>query len=841
MYQSAFYDRKTNLIHLWDDTTGYEKFPYERYAYIADKSGTHITMDDVRVKRTNSWNKNAEEQGLVYEHDVPILTRVLVDRYYMSDDVSKNHRVMFLDIEVAKEGRHSTPKEAANTITAISYYLADVGYVCLLLDTIGELQSQTIDVNTTAGSKIRVNLQIFKNEKMLLTAFVSQFTRIRPTITSHWNGELYDMPYLVNRIKRELGAHVANKLSEIGIVYTEDINERDQKAVIAGVSCLDYLNLYKKFMEGERPRHTLDYISKLELGRGKISYSGSLDSLYTENVNKFIEYNVNDVELVVELDRKFNFIAIAMALCHSGCVPYEDIRWPTRYLEGAALVYCKQNNVIALTTQSDEIPTKAKGAFVKPPKVGLFNYVGSVDLQSQYPMSIISQNISPETKFGRVLDWDNEEFARNKVRTYRILPKKNRNLDKFDITKSEEEFVVDNLREWLTQNQMCISAIGVIYRMDRRGLIPSILDRWFNQRKHYKKLAAQFKDTDHSKYEYYDRRQYIQKILLNSFYGAMLETNFRFYDKENGESTTQTGFNLIHYTSKIINLYCNKITGKDEDYVVYNDTDSAYFLLMPLLESKINFATTNEDDIIREIAIHANAIEELLNNSYSTYAYRYHNLNTHNWVIKQEKIARRAFWGSAKKRYGMWVIMDEGNRCNKPIIKGFDNVRSDFPAAFREFFELGLSQILQGKNESELIDLVLDFKSKYDRINIMDILTPEGVKHISKYKTVIKGIPIHVSAALNYNKFIVNLNLSDQYPSIMDGDKIAWGYLRQNPYNFRTLGIRGYDDPVEIVEYLSKYLDTDHIFSGLISKLQSVWDDLGWHRINLSEDHQDFF
>jgi hypothetical protein len=186
------------------------------------------------------------------------------------------------------------------------------------------------------------------------------------------------MPYLVNRIKRELGAHVANKLSEIGIVYTEDINERDQKAVIAGVSCLDYLNLYKKFMEGERPRHTLDYISKLELGRGKISYSGSLDSLYTENVNKFIEYNVNDVELVVELDRKFNFIAIAMALCHSGCVPYEDIRWPTRYLEGAALVYCKQNNVIALTTQSDEIPTKAKGAFVKPPKVGLFNYVGSV-------------------------------------------------------------------------------------------------------------------------------------------------------------------------------------------------------------------------------------------------------------------------------------------------------------------------------------------------------------------------------------------------------------------------------------------------------------------------------
>ena len=841
MYNSVFYDKKSNLVHLWDDQIGYEKFQYEPYAYLIDKNGTFTTMDDAKVKRVTTWSKVAESQGLVYEHDVPILTRVLVDRYYKDDSVGKN-KVMFLDIEVAKEGKHSTAKAASNTITAISFFLKETGYVCLLLDKRGKLSSGQISVKTTGGETLNVNLQVFKNEKLMLMSFVTQFATIRPTIVSHWNGDKYDMPYLVNRIQGELGREVANRLSQIGIVYTRDIGKRDQVATIAGVSSLDYMNLYKKFSEGDRPRFNLDFIAKLELGRGKKKYVGTLDTLYESDPLGFLEYNIDDVELVVALDKKFGFIDIAVGMCHAGCVPYEDIIFPTRYLEGAALVHCKNHDIVAMRTYSDEIPTKAKGAFVRKPRPGLFRYVCSVDLQSQYPTSIISQNISPETKYGRVVDWDKEEFAKDVVRSYTIKPKIRRNIELFDFAASDSEFIVDNLRQWLTENKMCVSAIGVIYRIDKIGLIPDILTKWFAQRKEFKNLRDSYEENSEM-YGYYDRRQYIQKILLNTFYGAMLEHNFRFYDKENGESTTQTGFNLIHFTSNVINHYCRKITGMmDDDFVIYNDTDSGYFILDSVLKSEIDIQSASEDDIINRLQFHSKKIEDLLNQSYNLYALRYHNLATHKWNIKQEKIARTAFWGAAKKRYAMWVIVNEGHRCEKPMIKGFDMVKSSFPQMAREFMEELIIGILKEKTASDLNNEVINFKHRYLIGDLIDILPASSVNEISKYENVIKGVPVHVNAAKNYNSFLRYLKLDDEYPNVEDGDKMMWGYLVQNPQNFNTLAMRGYDDPEEIPSYLEKYADRNQIFeSALLSKLQTIWDDLHWGIISLNEDTQDFF
>lgn len=842
MYQNVFYNKRDNSVHIWDDDTGLESFQYEKYAYVVDKNGPFTTMDDVKVKKVKNWDKEGEKQGLVYEYDVPILTRVLVDRYYKSDEVSKNHRIMFLDIEVAKEGRYSTAKEAANTITAISYYLKEIGYVCLLLDKNGKLNSQKKLVKTTAGREIEVDLQIFRNEKMMLTAFVSQFARIRPTITSHWNGELYDMPYLVNRIKGELGNNVVSKLSEIGIVYTEPVNERDDHAIIAGVACFDYLMLYKKFSINDRPRFTLDYISKQELGRGKKKYQGTLDELYENDPDGFIEYNIDDVELVVSLDEKLDFIFAAQGLCHTGHVPYEDIIFSSRYLEGASLTYCKRNNLIAMKTIPDGNMDPAMGAFVKLPKPGLYKYIFDEDLSGMYPGNIMSLNISPETKYGRVENFNGEEFSKDVKKSYKIIPRKKvGTIESFEFSDTSD-FIVEDLRAFLQEKNLSISANGIMYSKDKIGLIPAILKKWGSDRKEYRKQAEIAKlSGDLEKYKYYDRNQYRVKILGNSFYGYLLLYGSRFNDRENGEATTQTGVQLIKQSMKVADWYYNKKLGNVEpkEYVVYSDTDSIFLPALPLIE---NADSKTDDELVQDTLKISAELQTVINKYYDKYADRFHNVSEHYWNIKQELVSRRAFWGSAKKRYAMWIINKNGLPFDEAEIKGFDVVRSSFPQAFRDFMESIIGDILHDILPDELNKKIRDFKYQYKNNELSDILLPSGVKEISKYQTATKSIPIHVNSSLNYNKLLNLFNIEGQYPIIDDGDKIMWGYLRQNPYNFNTLAIRGHDDPPEILEFMEKYTDREKIFErSLISKLQSIWDDLGWGQIALNENNDDFF
>lgn len=843
MFQNIYYDRQANRVHLWDDTEGYSSFPYKKYAYKVDPNGEFTTMDGLRVSKVSKWSQTDEEMGLMYEYDVPTTTRVLIDKYAQSDSISVNHRIMIFDIEVLKGERFHPFKDAKNVINAISYYLEQVGYVCFILDPDGRLEKGTYRVKNTAGKEITIKLFPCQSEQDLLRGFIGHWQRIRPTIVTGWNSDLFDVPYLINRINNVLGKDWSKKLSEIGIVYTDKIGSNQIKGVIAGVSCIDYMVLYKKFSEGDRARYKLDYIANLELGRGKKKYEKNLDYLYENDVEGFIEYNVDDVELIVTLDEKFDFIRVAQGLCHVGHCPYDNIYMPTMYIGGAALTECRRNGLIALTTKTDGKATKAKGAFVRAPRPGLYKYPCSVDLQSQYPTTIMTLNISPETKYGRILDWDESHFSKDVERTYTIQPKKKIGVEQFNFDQSDAPFTITNLREWMTEQHLCVSAIGVLYRIDKIGLIPSILNKWFAQRIEYKDARDKaFKNGDKDAGEHYDRLQYIQKILLNSFYGAMLEPNFRFYDKENGESTTQTGISLIKYTSKVINYVCRKITDKQNyDFIIYNDTDSAYFNLLPLVEMNHNLEKTDEEIIIAELQKYASSIEKTLNESYNVYTKKHNNLDSHRWVIKQEKIARRAFWGDKKKRYAMWVIVDEGKRVEKPMIKGFDSVRSDFPAAYRAFLEEIIIDILHDKTSDELSKKIIDFRYKCHNLDVRDIMPASSVKGISKYKAAIKSIPIHVRASMNYNRFL-SINKLIAYPEIEDNDKIIWAYLKENMYKFPVLAIKGDEDPQDVVDFLETNIDRDQIFEKrMLSKLQPFWNYLGWGQVSLVENSTDFF
>ena len=368
------------------------------------------------------------------------------------------------------------------------------------------------------------------------------------------NCDYFDTPYLYNRIKRIMGESVANRLSPIGEVFFSPYRSR---YFIAGVSYLDYLTLYKKFTYTELDNYRLDTIAFKELNRRKIEYTGNLDDLFRTDIDKFIEYNLVDVELVVGLNNKLQFIDLARGICHAGRVPYEDFVYSSKYLEGALLAYLKQRDLVAPNKPADreermnDIRENKKekflGAYVKDPIVGKYSWVYDLDLTSLYPSIIMTLNISPETKVAKVSGWDAEEYLKGRGGDYSI---------------NGEALTRDNLQRMLDENDYSISSNGVLYRQDVVGCIPDILDLWFSRRVEFRKLESQYgKAGDEEKYAFYKKRQLVQKILLNSLYGVMGLPAWRWYDVDNAVAVTSTGQTVIKNTAKMGNIRYNKEIG----------------------------------------------------------------------------------------------------------------------------------------------------------------------------------------------------------------------------------------------------------------------------------------
>lgn len=830
MYQNIFYDWYSKRIHLWDDEDGYQEFDYHKYGYVLDSDGDMVAMDGRRVKQTESWTADMEESGIMYEYDIRPEVRTLIDVYRYSDEVSKNHRIAYLDIEVAKEDEYSTPDKAENTVIAISMYDTSTReFICFLLDR---------DKKFDASQITDVKVVVCATEVQLLRKFVSHWRTVRPTIVTGWNVLGYDMIYLYNRIRHVLGDKEKNCLSPIHKVR-HYMNKRDELVFqIAGVSILDYLDLYKLFTYKELPNYTLDAVSQYELKRGKVKYDKDIDHLYETDPVKFIEYNVEDVRLVIDLDAKLDFIAIAQGICHKGHVPYEDAYYTSRYMEGACLTETKKRNIVA-TKSSYSGGGMARGAFVKLPKPGRYNWVYDLDLTSLYPSNIMSLNISPETKWGKVINWDSMKFVNETHPDYDAVM--------FSVDGVDElEIPADKFRGFLKDVGLSVSANGVLYKLDTVGLIPRLLEMWFAERKEYRKKAEEAHEQgDMATYQYYHRKQHIQKILLNSLYGVLLLPSFRFYDKDNGEAVTLTGQQLIHYTTKMANHFYNSEIGtEDIDYCLYTDTDSVFYEAMPLVQ---HWYPNHTEEEIPEMAITvANRVQDFINSAYEIYAEEFHNVSSHKWFIKQELISRRAFWGNAKKRYAMWIVRDGKKVVSTPDIKGFDSVRSNFPKLFRVFMEQVIIDILNDATPASLNDKVIQFKGGLSQYPITEIMNPTSVKELGKYAVGArgqfkKGTPIHVKSAMNYNRLLDDLKLRG-VPKIVNHDKILWTYLYDNPYTFDTIALRGYDDPIEIIEFVSRYINRDKLFDhAMENKLQSIWDDLGWGNVVMNKNFANAF
>jgi len=441
----------------------------------------------------------------------------------------------------------------------------------------------------------------------------------------------------------------------------------------------------------------------------------------------------------------------------------------------------------------------------------------------------MSLNISPETKIGRITGWNPEEFLKkDNKKTYSIIQDE----------KTLGKFTEVELKNFLEGRSISVATNGVMYRSDKDGLLPALLRKWFDERVEYRKLSKKFhEDGDIEKSEYFNRRQYLQKVLLNSLYGVIGLPTFRFYDLENATAVTETGQSLIKFTKKIANSYYNKELNNTKDYCIYVDTDSVFFSAIPIIKKRYpELDIKNEDKMSKSILNIASEVQEYLNFGYDYFAKKFCNLDKHRFEIKQELIAKSGLFVT-KKRYGLKIINDNGKKVNKMVVKGLDTVRSSFPIAMREMLSKLLEDILMDVPKDNLDKFIINFKNSMKLMDFNKIAIPTSVKGIIKYKVkggelfngYKLGTPIHVKSSLFYNDLLKYYKINKKYAPIHNGEKIKWIYLKNNPIGLETVAYKGYEDPPEVLDFIRQYINPEKLYKqALHKKIMMLYEALEW-------------
>jgi len=808
------------MVHLFDDIHGYTSFKDEPYAYRKSRNGKYKSIFGDSLERITKFNFR---DPTLFSSDIPVDTRVLIDAYGDSDEVSINHRRAYIDIEVDSVGGYPNIEDPIKEVTAIAL-LDEVKdtYYCFILDKDGVVQNENKD-NTI--------ILPYLNEEDLLVAFLKKWDEVKPTIVSGWNIDGFDFPYLHARLVRVLGEEVANALSPINICY---FNKYKNKMTIAGVNALDYLVLYKKYSGKNLTNYRLDTVAKEELKIGKIEYEGSLNDLMKSDIKKFIEYNLHDIILVKKMNDQLQFIELAMSICHVCHVGYEEFGMSSKFLEGALLTYLRRKKLIApnkklkldVVDRDDDLADDVgfEGAYVKDPVPGRYDWVCSADINSLYPSVIMSLNISPETKVGIIKDWDSEK-----------LVKKSADKIAFD----NEVYTYEDFGKIIVDNNLSVSANGIVYDQSKLGCIPDILKTWFAERVEYKtKMKDASTRKDKEQYVFWKRRQHVQKILLNSLYGVLGLSIFRFYDLDNAAAVTLTGQEIIKTSAKYVNGKFNKrCSTKDKDYVIYIDTDSLYLDIKSLADHE-------KIEDVKPFAIKTiGTVSDELNDFYKVMMVRMFNSTDNRIKIAADVVAQSAFW-VVKKRYAMRKVynMEESKDVDEIEIKGLDVVRSSYPKKFRDFMKGILTDILQGTPNKIVNAKIVSFKDTMKDFELEDIAKNTSVKFISNTEAKINFDPKHrepfnfeggstaqCKAALAYNDMLRKYELNDTEP-ILHGGKIKWVYLKENPFGLSGIAFKDDGkDPEVIMDFIHKYIHRTKIWDAeLEGKLTDFYTAMRW-------------
>ena len=724
--------------------------------------------------------------------------------------------IAVIDIEVGSENGFPDPYLANEAITAIAVRQLNGGttvYGC------GEYKN---DDETVTYHKCR-------DEYDLCKKFLSDWNTNPPDVISGWNIKFFDIPYLVNRFTKLFGEDETRKLSPWGLINSRKavVNNRELTAYeFVGISTLDYIELYRWYAPGGKSQESyrLDNIAQVELGEGKISYDEfeNLHQLYRLNYQKFIEYNIKDVDLILKLENKLKLIELGLTLAYDTKTNYEDIFAQTRMWDALIYNYLLDKNIVVPPKVTKSKSEAFEGAYVKDPQTGMHPWVASFDLNSLYPHLMMQYNISPETLV-QPTDYTDEmrNIIMNTVSVDKLLTKEV-NLDKLE--------------------GATITPNGQFFRTDKQGFLPKMLEEMYIDRSKFKKMMIQAKkdyevETDSfkrkelkNKIARYDNLQLAKKVSLNSAYGALGSQYFRFYDLRMALGVTTAGQLSIRWIEHKINQYMNGLLKTNDDYVIASDTDSIYLKLGPLVD-KMYKDTTDVNKVIAFMdKVCEDKIQPFIDKSYqelATYVHAY----DQKMQMKREGLSNKGIW-TAKKRYILNVYNNEGVQYKEPQMKvmGLEMVKSSTPSAIREKMRQSIKLMING-TEDDIHTFIDEFRKAFKAMPPEEVSFPRGMNGLKEYSDAAtlykKGTPIHVKGAILYNAKLKQLKLDKKYPLIQEGEKIKFSYLKQpNPMKDMVIS---YPNRLPPEFGLQEYIDYDLQFEkAFLEPIKVILDQIGW-------------
>jgi DNA polymerase elongation subunit (family B) len=714
-------------------------------------------------------------------------------------------KVTTIDIEVASENGFPDVESAAEEV---------------LLITVQDYSSKQIHTwgkGSFQNNQKNVSYRSFSSEYDLLNDFIHwwMIETNTPEVVTGWNSKLYDIPYLVRRIDRVLGEKLMKRLSPWGLVTEDETYISGRKHIcydIGGISQLDYLDLYKKFTYKAQESYRLDYIAEVELGQKKLDHSefDTFKDFYTKGWQKFVEYNIKDVELVDRMEDKMKLIELAITMAYDAKANYEDVFSQVRMWDTIIYNYLKKRNIVIPPKERSEKDSKYAGAYVKEPVPGMYDWVVNFDLNSLYPHLIMQFNVSPETLI---------EEKHPTVTVDKIL---------------NQEITFEMYKDY------AVCANGAMYRKDIRGFLPELMDKIYKDRTIYKKkMLAAKQEYEKKKTKELEKEiarcnniQMARKIQLNSAYGAIGNQYFRYYKLANAEAITLSGQVAIRWIENKLNQYLNKLLKThDIDYVIASDTDSVYLNMGPLVDCIYKGREKTTQGIVSFLdKVCKVELEKYIEGCYQELA-SYVNAYDQKMQMKRENIADRGIW-TAKKRYILNVWDSEGVRYEEPKLKmmGIEAVKSSTPAPCRKMIKDALKLMMSG-TEDEVIDFIENSRKQFKQLPPEQIAFPRTASGVQKYQSsssiYAKGTPVHIRGALLFNHYIKEKKLTNKYSLINNGEKVKFIYLKKPNSIHENIISFIQEFPKEL--NLDKYIDYELQFEkSFVEPLRAILDCIGW-------------
>lgn len=767
---------------------------YDRYKY----------LKDTNIKR-------------VFDN-FPVTQQYLVDTFWKVNETREFAqypiKVMFLDIEVYAPDDFPHANKANEPVNVITVY-----------DSLHK-KFLTWGIKDYVSDDPNVKYVKCVTEKDIFIRFIEYIEQDYPDILTGWNSEFFDIPYVINRCNKILGEEWVRRLSPSGNVYNRSIKgqfgQEQIRWYVEGISLIDYLDVYKRFCLGVRESYKLDYIAEIELGEKKVSFgSMNLATLADKDWKTFIDYNIQDVKLLVKLEEKLKYTELIRMLAYVGLTTFESAMGSLSVINGATAVRARYRDQKIPSFIRDEDTGKNPGAYVGEPLSGFQEYIISFDANSLYPNVMISLNISPETKVGVIETKDDKEVTLRHVsgKTFK-LP-------------------IDKFSQFIKNEEISISKANVLFTQKKKGVMPEILDFYYNKRqdirKDIKKLKKQYSeltnnDTSEAKQiktviDQLDAKQICIKVFINSIYGYFGNKNAPFGDDDIASSITLTGQSVIKQSNELLKSFIKKqipdiLEEELNKCIIYNDTDSSYVSIKPLIINNLfKFKTGNK--LSKDTLDKVIEIEEYLNKEIKIWGAKNLNSKDCRFIFKREAIADVGIF-LQKKRYVLHILDDEGIACDKFKYTGVEVVRSTMPNAIKPYVKKIIETMMLSQNIGETNIILNETYDIFKKLSVEDITFVSGIRGYEKYAgmcdefSTAKGMPCHVKAAYMYNILIDRLKISTKYEKISSGDKVRYFYLRKpNSYNISAIAYKYYypEEFKKIFEPDYETMFEKHIFS----------------------------